>query len=196
MPRRASWSGRMRVTSAPAKVIAPPSARKWPEIRLISVVFPAPFGPISPNTMPWGTARSTAFTATTPPNRFVRPTVSSNIRSPHLAETRGAADVEQRHQAARQVHDDHDEDRALQDVAIFLERLERRRQRRQERGPEDRAEHVRDAARDREHQDLHRAREAVLVRLEREVEGPGQAPGPPPLQRTPAQRRQLVAAHR
>src|SRR5438045_4497144 len=112
----------------------------------MSVVLPAPLGPMSPKTRPSSIARSTAFTATTPPNRLVRAVASSNIFGPHGAQPRGTSELEQRREAARQVHDDEHEDHALEDVAVLLERLEDRRQRGEEHRAEDRAEHERDHA--------------------------------------------------
>ena len=44
------------------------------KIRIV-VVFPAPFGPSNPKTVPSSTARSTPLTAFTVPNDFVRPSV-------------------------------------------------------------------------------------------------------------------------
>src|SRR6185369_9940049 len=47
-------------------------------MRLNSVVLPAPFGPIRLVTLPGSIDRSTAFTATSPPNRMVTPRASSS----------------------------------------------------------------------------------------------------------------------
>ena len=46
-------------------------------MRLNSVVFPAPFGPMMERTSPRATARLTRCTATSPPNRRVSSRVSS-----------------------------------------------------------------------------------------------------------------------
>src|SRR4029453_16978062 len=56
---------------------SPPSGTSCPASMLKHVVFPAPFGPINARISPRGRLRFTPSTATTPPNRFVRPTVSS-----------------------------------------------------------------------------------------------------------------------
>src|SRR5262249_41076051 len=48
------------------------------EIRLIVVVLPDPLGPMRPRISPGRMARGRASTATSPPNRLVRPCVSSN----------------------------------------------------------------------------------------------------------------------
>src|SRR5205814_8281223 len=131
--------------------------------RLMSVVFPAPFGPMSPNTCPSGIARSTAFTATTPPKRFVSAVTSSNIFDSDGPKARGAPQIEERRETARQIDDDEHEDRALEDVAVFLQRLEDRGQRREQDRTEDRPDDVRDAADDREHEELDCARETAPV---------------------------------
>ena len=63
---------------SPRREISPASARYKPESRLIVVVFPEPFGPMRPLTSPGRTAKGRLSTATSPPNRFVKPRVSSN----------------------------------------------------------------------------------------------------------------------
>ncbi len=100
MPRRASRCGGSRVMSSPANRMVPSSARKCPEMRLMSVVLPAPFGPMSPNTCLSGIARSIVFTATTPPNRLVSERVSSNIFGPHAAKPHRSPEIEERREAA------------------------------------------------------------------------------------------------
>jgi hypothetical protein len=55
-----------RVTSRPSTSTAPCVGRSKPVITLMSVVFPAPFGPMSPTTSPRRTSRSTASSAWTP----------------------------------------------------------------------------------------------------------------------------------
>src|SRR5512145_1875590 len=54
------------------KKISPTSTESVPEIWWISVVLPAPFGPISACTSPAATSRVTPSTATTPPKRLLR----------------------------------------------------------------------------------------------------------------------------
>src|SRR5438874_302012 len=63
---------------SPRREISPASARYKPESRLIVVVFPDPFGPMRPLTSPGRIAKGRLSTATSPPNRFVKPRVSSN----------------------------------------------------------------------------------------------------------------------
>src|SRR5260221_11982775 len=119
-----------------------------------------------------------AFTATTPPKRFVSAETSSNIFGSDRPKTRGASQVEQRRESAREIDDDEHKDRALEDVAVLLQRLEDRGQRRQQDRAEDRPDDIRDAAGDGEDEDLHRAREAELIRLDREVEVCRETAGP------------------
>src|SRR5438093_11238388 len=104
-------------------------------MRLMSVVFPAPFGPISPKAWACEIARSTAFTATTPPKRLVRPAASSNIGRPDLLQPARAPKLRDGHEAARQVDDHKQQDQPLQDVAVILERAQQLRQRGEERRP-------------------------------------------------------------
>jgi len=44
-----------------------------PEMQLKAVVFPEPFGPMSPRISPSLTSKETAFRAVKPPKRFVSP---------------------------------------------------------------------------------------------------------------------------
>src|SRR5262245_11192517 len=62
--------------SAPQTVACPASGRSSVASIRTTVVFPAPFGPSSPSTLPWLTARSTSFTASVLPNRLTRPAAS------------------------------------------------------------------------------------------------------------------------
>src|SRR3981081_2535164 len=93
-------------------------------MRFTSVVLPAPFGPMRPNASPGGITRSTAFTATTPPKRLVRPAASSNIGRPDLLQPARAPKLREGHEAARQVDDHEQQDQALEDVAVVLERAQ------------------------------------------------------------------------
>src|SRR5918995_5545407 len=71
-PSRARLRAGSAVTSPPNSSMLPVDGGNSPEIRLNSVVFPAPFGPRMARRSPGRTSRSTSATATTPPNR--RPT--------------------------------------------------------------------------------------------------------------------------
>src|SRR5258707_4317099 len=68
--------------SALSKTMRPMSVASTPEIWPISVVLPAPFGPISACTSPRTTSRVTSSVATTPPKRFETPRSSSMAASP------------------------------------------------------------------------------------------------------------------
>src|SRR5215472_3077035 len=69
--------GATPVTSRPPTNTLPAVGRRWPVIRLKSVDFPAPFGPITAAISPSATARSTSETARKPPNDLERPRTSS-----------------------------------------------------------------------------------------------------------------------
>src|SRR5215213_5195178 len=71
-PRCARRSTGMRVTSSPANMIVPASGANNPEIWLISVVLPAPFGPITACSSPGITSSVTASVTRRPPKFFVR----------------------------------------------------------------------------------------------------------------------------
>jgi len=72
-----SW-GASPVMSSPSKTTRPSVGSYAPVMTLNSVVLPAPFGPMSPTDSPRSIEKVTSSTATTPPNRFVRPSPSSN----------------------------------------------------------------------------------------------------------------------
>src|SRR6266851_4083510 len=58
--------------------MVPAVGGRKPLRRLKQVVFPAPFGPMSPTISPSSTARSTRLTAASPPKYFVRFCASNN----------------------------------------------------------------------------------------------------------------------
>ena len=66
-PRRARRCVRFRVTSVPASDTDPRSGRCRPVMTLNSVVLPAPFGPMSPVTVPAAARSETSESAATPP---------------------------------------------------------------------------------------------------------------------------------
>src|ERR671919_2118160 len=76
MPRRTRCQAGSRVTSWPLKITVPPSQGNAPEMQLIIVVLPEPFGPISPRRSPSARCRLTASSATKPPKRLDRPSTS------------------------------------------------------------------------------------------------------------------------
>ena len=77
MPRRVRICGCNRVMSSSRNTTVPGSVRNAPEMQLISVVFPEPFGPISPKRSPGRISTLTLSSAVKPPKRFV----SADIRS-------------------------------------------------------------------------------------------------------------------
>src|SRR5271157_841333 len=60
------------VMSSPLKMTWPPSGESMPVMRLKSVVFPAPFGPMTATISPSATSRLAPFTALKPPNDLCR----------------------------------------------------------------------------------------------------------------------------
>src|SRR5262245_64886071 len=63
--------------SSPSSRMRPADGRNTPVSRLITVVLPAPFGPISAWRAPFSTLSETPLTAAMPPKCFSRSTVSS-----------------------------------------------------------------------------------------------------------------------
>src|SRR5258705_6358456 len=98
-----------------------------PVIRLITVVFPAPFGPIKPVIRPDSAVRETRFTAVSPPNDRVTSRSSSRITN-HLqvaaARTQSAPcmNPERIDDAVRQIDHDDDEQRPVHNHSILCER--------------------------------------------------------------------------
>ena len=71
-PERAAPMHRQRVMSWPAKRMRPASGVNWPVSCAISVVLPAPFGPITACSSPAATASVRSSVATMPPKRLAR----------------------------------------------------------------------------------------------------------------------------
>src|SRR4051812_40919967 len=98
--------------SRPAKRTWPASGVISPASSPISVVLPAPFGPMMACSSPVGIASVISSEASTPPKRLVRPSISSSISA--TAQTlQQAIDA-----AAREQHDQ-EEQRAEHDLPIF-----------------------------------------------------------------------------
>src|SRR5271154_3929592 len=70
MPSRTRWCGATPVMSRPSSMIRPAVGRSTPLRRLITVVLPAPFGPIKAWRAPFSTASDTPCAAGMPPKRF------------------------------------------------------------------------------------------------------------------------------
>src|SRR5207302_161762 len=84
-----SRSLRSPCETPPASIRAFPSRRKSPEIRLTSVVLPAPLEPISASTSRSLTVKSTWSTAWVSPKYLTRFLVTSRLTSAHLLPARG-----------------------------------------------------------------------------------------------------------
>src|SRR5574337_753931 len=69
-PRLTRWCWLQRVTSSPSRITVPAVGTRKPLSRLISVVLPAPLGPISAWRAPAAMASETSWVATKPPNFF------------------------------------------------------------------------------------------------------------------------------
>src|SRR3989441_136407 len=79
IPSRAiAWASRP-VSRRPRKTTSPAAGAKRPVNALKSVVFPEPFGPITPTVSPSATTTSTPSRATSPPKRTVSPVTSSKL---------------------------------------------------------------------------------------------------------------------
>src|SRR3989442_13245960 len=143
--------------SRPSKRISPRSEGKVPEIWLMSVVLPAPLGPISAWTSPLFTSSVTSSVATTPPKRFDTRLSSSTApprQQPGDAVRREQHD-RQHHQADAEIgvllvvgrHGSEPGDRVVGDHVLQTEEHER---------PDGPAPELADAAQD--HHDHQRAR--------------------------------------
>ena len=151
------------VTSAPSNITRPPLAGREPDIRLNSVVLPAPLGPISPWISPVSTVSETSFTATSPPNRRVSPVTSSRATGQPCRSAAGTAAWRRRCNRSRQpwaapmrpVGISSTEATRIRPNAIDLilaDRSKPLRHQRQQHRPDDRAADIRKAADDDEDQ--------------------------------------------
>ena len=70
-------------SSPPRNRIEPAVGRRAPDRQLKRVVFPEPFGPMSPRISPSSTSNETPQSAVNPPKRLVRAETLSN--APYLA---------------------------------------------------------------------------------------------------------------
>ena len=72
MPSRTRFCGEALVTSTPLRMMRPEVGLSMPVNRLINVVLPAPFGPISACRAPASNSIDTSSVAVSPPNRLTR----------------------------------------------------------------------------------------------------------------------------
>src|SRR5919109_3762847 len=98
-PARARRYAGQRVISTPEKCTLPASGMNSPQSCAMSVVLPAPFGPMSAWMPVASMARSIALLATTPPKRLVSPRTSSSGSS--------AMTPQQHHEKKQWPEDDH-----------------------------------------------------------------------------------------
>src|ERR1043166_2815127 len=78
-PSRVIWCGRRPPRGSPSSLMSPPPGTTSPEIKLNSVVLPAPLGPIRPVSLPAATENEQRSTAVTPPKRRVTSHSSSRL---------------------------------------------------------------------------------------------------------------------
>src|SRR5262249_20261398 len=125
--------------SLPAKWMRPESGTSWPLSCAISVVLPAPFGPITASNSPSGMPNVRSSVATMPPNRLAR--LSTRSKSPMLHLSAHLA--EQPVDAAACEQHDQQQERPEDDLTVFGdagETLPQHQQRyRAEQGAENRA---------------------------------------------------------
>src|SRR6266403_706936 len=118
-PRRERVGPGNPVTSSPANRIVPASGARSPESWPISVVLPAPLGPMIASVSPSATSRSTPSVATRPPKRLVRPRTASSGSA--IARDRAG---QQAPEAAARVEHDEDEQRTQDDLPVHRPRGE------------------------------------------------------------------------
>src|SRR6516164_1329314 len=113
-PSRQRSCGAMPVTSRPLSLTWPRSGRRWPVIRLKSVVLPAPLGPMIAPMLPVGASRLTPPTATKPSKTLTRSRTSSigHLAPAHPADEATGEISDGPGDAAREAEQEHDEDSA------------------------------------------------------------------------------------
>src|SRR5205823_14376082 len=109
MPAATCSCERNREIILPRSLISPSSVPRLPEIWPISLVLPAPLGPISAWTSPCATSSVTASVATRPPKRLVTPR-SSSIALPR----------NQSGNALRREEHDHEQHHADAETCVLL----------------------------------------------------------------------------
>src|SRR3981081_3487315 len=105
-PRRARAGAESAVMSSPAKRTRPRSGRRSPASWLISVVLPAPFGPMMAWVSPSRISRLTSSHASSAPKLLVRPLTSSRILFILAEEQSREAAPEEEHREHQQRPDD------------------------------------------------------------------------------------------
>src|SRR5437867_4701863 len=98
---------------------------------LKKVVLPAPLGPMMDAIVPSASAKSTAFSAVSPPNRLVMPCASRTTPTPGPPSLTGARELAMaaaRGQKALGAEDHHQDQDQAEDHALVLRGLELRRE--------------------------------------------------------------------
>src|ERR1700730_810924 len=192
MPSRQRSCGAMPVTSRSLKRTLPASGRRWPVMRLKSVVLPAPLGPMIALIDPRGTLKLTPPTARKPSKLLRRPRTSSTGRPPPetvLEGDRGAGDP------AGEYEEEHHQNGAEDQGPVLGVRDDLLIEPDQDGRAEGRAEEGAHAAEERHDQDLRRFGPVGEIREDPAVED---AEEPAGLSREATRQhegRQFVAAH-
>src|ERR1700674_519564 len=100
------WAGRA-VMSSPRKRIRPASGRRLPASCAISVVLPAPFGPMTAWVSPSCTSRSTPSVALSAPKLLCRPRASRRFLLAGTEKHPREAALEEDHRENEQRPEDH-----------------------------------------------------------------------------------------
>src|SRR5262245_13879299 len=134
--------------SAPSKRMRPALGASSPVSCAMSVVFPAPFGPMTAWSSPRGTSSEIASEATTPPKRLVNASIWSSgsatghlcIRGVGLRRPRECEAFEQAVDAAAREQHDQEQQRAQNDLPVFGEARQHLLEHQQSDGADERAE--------------------------------------------------------
>src|SRR5262249_39391895 len=133
---------------------------RTPVTRLKSVVFPAPFGPITAWMAPASTESATSATAVKPPNDFVSPSTASTLRA--LRHARDRAGTRAAHEAPRAPDHQCDQERAGEGQPPLLDPAQRLGAQRDGGGRRHGAPEAPHAAQEHDDEDLRGAMEAEL----------------------------------
>src|ERR1043166_6306155 len=140
----------MAVMSRPAKPVRPAWGLSSAVSCAISVVLPAPFGPMTACSSPSGTARLTLSDAVMPPKRLLKPSIASNGSG--MPPPQHAIDT------AARVDDDEYQKRADDELRVFGDSRERLLEHQQRHGADERTEWRAHAAEHYYHDKIARAR--------------------------------------
>src|SRR5579864_4899952 len=146
-PSRATWCGGSWWISRSPRRMLPVVSFNRPVIKLTTVVFPAPLGPISPVIRPGPTVMERSCTACTPPNRRDTPArlsaaigslLNGSMRAGRTSRAT-ACDHNRIYDAVRQIDDGEHDQRAEEDHPVLGERSRDLGQQREDHGADDRS---------------------------------------------------------